>query len=62
MNEVTVKDAYPLPRIDESLAGMGKAKNYTSIDLAWASSPYWFLTLQVDPGYRKGDIAYRPLL
>ena len=25
LNEVTVKDAYPLPRIDESLARLGKA-------------------------------------
>ena len=36
LNEVTVKDAYPLPRIDENLARLGKAKIYTSIDLAWA--------------------------
>ena len=36
LNEVTVKDAYPLPRFDESLARLGKAKIYTSIDLAWA--------------------------
>ena len=36
LNEVTIKDAYPLPRIDESLARLGKAKIYTSIDLAWA--------------------------
>ena len=36
LNEVTVKDAYPLSRIDESLARLGKAKTYTSIDLAWA--------------------------
>ena len=36
LNEVTVKDAYPLPRIDESLARLGKAKIYTSLDLAWA--------------------------
>ena len=35
-NEVTVKDAYPMPRIDESLARLGKAKIYTSIDLTWA--------------------------
>ena len=34
LNEVTTKDAYPLPRIDESLARLGKAKIYTSIDLA----------------------------
>ena len=37
LNEnITVKDAYPLPRIDESLARLGKAKIYTKIDLAWA--------------------------
>ena len=36
LNEVTIKDAYPWPRIDESLARLGKAKIYTSIDLAWA--------------------------
>ena len=36
VNEVTIKDAYPLPRIDESLTRLGKAKIYTSIDLAWA--------------------------
>ena len=35
LNEVTVKDAYPLPRIDGSLARLGKAKIYTSIGLAW---------------------------
>ena len=36
LNEVTIKVAYPLPRIDESLSRLGKAKIYTSIDLAWA--------------------------
>ena len=36
LNEVTIKDAYPLPRIDESLSRLGKAKIYTSIDLACA--------------------------
>ena len=36
LNEVTIKNAYPLPRIDESLARLGKAKIFTSIDLAWA--------------------------
>ena len=33
---MTIKDAYPLPRIDESLSRLGKTKIYTSIDLAWA--------------------------
>ena len=36
LNEVIIKNAYPLSRIDESLARLGKAKIYTSIDLAWA--------------------------
>ena len=36
LNEVTIKEAYPLPRINESLARLGNAKIYTSIDLAWA--------------------------
>ena len=36
LNEVTIKDAYPLPRIDENLARLGNAKLYTCIDLAWA--------------------------
>ena len=38
LNEVTIKDAYPLPRIDESVARLDNAKIYTSIDLAWAFS------------------------
>ena len=36
LKAVTIKDAYPLPRIDESLARLSKANIYTSIDLAWA--------------------------
>ena len=36
LNAVTIKDAYLLPRIDESLSRLCKAKIYTSIDLAWA--------------------------
>ena len=36
LNEVTITEAYPLPSIDESLSRLGKAKVYTSIDLAWA--------------------------
>ena len=36
LNAVTMKEVYPLPRIDESLSRLGKAKIYTSIDLAWA--------------------------
>ena len=36
LHEVTIKDAYPLPRTEESLARLGKAKIYTSFHLARA--------------------------
>ena len=38
LNEVTKKDKYPLPRIENILNNLGKAKWFTSIDLA---SGYW---------------------
>ena len=40
---MTVKDAFPLPRIDESLSRIGNAKIFTSIDLAWA---FWQIPLK----------------
>ena len=36
LNDATIKDAYPLPRIDESLSRLGRTKCFTSIDLAAA--------------------------
>ena len=41
--EMTIKDAYSLPRIDESLSRIGNAKIFTSIDLAWA---FWQIPLK----------------
>ena len=38
LNSVTVKDSYPLPRIDESLDALGKAEWFTTLDL---TSGYW---------------------
>ena len=38
LNDETVKDAFPLPRIDESLSRIGNAKIFTSINLAWAAT------------------------
>ncbi|KAL2102866.1 hypothetical protein ACEWY4_002034 [Coilia grayii] len=38
LNSVTHKDAYPLPRIEESLTGLRKAAWYSTLDLA---SGYW---------------------
>ena len=38
LNNVTKKDAYPIPRIDEMLEALGGAKWFTTLDLA---SGYW---------------------
>ena len=43
LNDMTVKDAFPLPRIDESLSRIGNAKVFTSNDLAWA---FWQIPLK----------------
>ncbi|KAK7883852.1 hypothetical protein WMY93_026975 [Mugilogobius chulae] len=44
LNAVTHKDAYPLPRIEESLTGLKAAKWYSTLDLA---SGYW--QVEVEP-------------
>ena len=48
LNAVTKKDVYPLPRIDDILDHLGKAKYFTSLDLA---SGYWQVLL--DEGSRQ---------
>ena len=42
LNDQTVKDAYPIPRIDESLARLGNAKYFTTLDLG---SAFWQVPL-----------------
>ena len=43
LKSVTVKDAYPIPRIDESLSKLGDAKFFTTFDLA---SAFWQVLLR----------------
>ena len=43
MNSVTVKDDYPIPRIDESLSKLGHAKIFTTLDLG---SAFWQVPLR----------------
>ena len=38
LNQITKKNSYPLPLIDDILAILGKAKFFTSLDL---KSGYW---------------------
>ncbi|CAN2387863.1 Reverse transcriptase (RNA-dependent DNA polymerase), partial [Pristimantis euphronides] len=38
LNSCTIRDSYPLPRIEESLSALGKARYFSTLDLA---SGYW---------------------
>lgn len=48
LNELTVKDAYPLPRIDDTLDALGASKWFSTLDLA---SGYW--QVELDPYHRE---------
>ena len=43
VNSVTVKNAYPIPRVDESLSKLGDAKFFTTLDLG---SAFWQVPLR----------------
>ena len=43
LERVTIKDAYPIPRIDESLSKLGDAKFFTTLDLG---SAFWQVPLR----------------
>ena len=45
INEVTKKDAYPLPRIDDSLDALGNAKFFSTLNLV---SSYWQVEMDED--------------
>ena len=45
LNDVTVKDAYPLPRIEDALDSLSGAKYFSALDLA---SAYWQIAMDPD--------------
>uniref|UniRef100_A0A668AQP4 Gypsy retrotransposon integrase-like protein 1 n=1 Tax=Myripristis murdjan TaxID=586833 RepID=A0A668AQP4_9TELE len=56
LNSVTHKDAFPLPRIEETLTSMTKAEWFSTLDLA---SGYW--QVEVDPRDREKTAFTTPL-
>ena len=51
LNTVTIKDAYPIPRIDESLSKLGDAKFFTTLDLG---SAFWQVPLRKQDREKTG--------
>ena len=45
LNDVTIKDAYPLPRIDDSLDSLSGSRYFSTLDLL---SGYWQVSLDDD--------------
>lgn len=56
LNAVTHKDAFPLPRIEESLTGLKRARWYSTLDLA---SGYW--QVEVDPRDKEKTAFITPM-
>ena len=51
LNAVTIKDTYPIPRIDESLSKLGDAKFFTTLDLG---SAFWQVPLRKQDREKTG--------
>ena len=56
VNAVTIKDAYPIPRIDESLSKLGDAKFFTTLDLG---SAFWQVPLRKQDREKTGFVCVR---
>mgnify|MGYP000034807019 CR=1 FL=1 len=50
LNRVTIKDAYPVPRIDETLDALANAEWFSTLDLA---SGYWQVALDEDASQKS---------
>ena len=51
LNAMTIKDAYPIPRIDESLSKLGDAKFFTTLHLG---SAFWQVPLRTKDREKTG--------
>ena len=53
LNAVTIKDAYPVPRIDETFDALSGAKWFSTLDLA---SGYWQVALDEDASQKSAFV------
>ena len=55
LNDITVRDVYPLPRIDDALDALAGAKYFTTLD-AWTG--YWQVPLDPQDAPKTGFVPY----
>ena len=53
LNAVTLKDAYPLPRVDDSLDALGGSKWFTTLDM---TSGYWQISMDQEARERSAFV------
>ena len=58
LNELTIKDAFPLPRIDDSLDSLGGAKWFCTLDLA---SGYWQIRMAAKDRHKTAFVTHMGL-
>lgn len=58
LNKITKRDVYPLPRIDDSIDAMGKAKYFSTFDL---NSAYWQIPVNPNDKEKTAFISHTGL-
>ncbi|XP_063717725.1 uncharacterized protein LOC134844838 [Symsagittifera roscoffensis] len=62
LNVVTIKDAYPIPRIDETPSKLGDVKFFTTLDLGFASCSLMLIKTYERMGFTKEDLIRTSLI
>ena len=62
LNVVTIKDAYPIPRIDETLSKLGDVKFFITLDLGFASCSLMLIKTYERMRFTKEDLIRTSLI